>query len=268
MELVSFFEYSFMVRALLAGSMIGLIAPVLGIFLIAKRYSVMADSLSHVSLAGVAFGWWLGIPPLVSGLVAALVSATVVEKLRQQQKISGELAMAMLLSGGLALAVVLSSLNRSFNLHFMSYLFGSITTVTPADLYAIVGLVGLVISVFLFFHRQFLYVVFDEEAALVSGIPVSVINMLFIVLTATTIILSMPIVGALLIGALMIIPPVTAMQLRCSFWQTVAWSMVFSLLAVVTGLISAFYLDVAAGGAIVLCSLGLFGVITLTNTKK
>ncbi|HYD34649.1 MAG TPA: metal ABC transporter permease [Vitreimonas sp.] len=255
-----------MVRALLAGAMIAVVSPILGSFLIAKRYSIMSDSLAHVALAGIALGLFLGINPFLTALVVTLTSATLIEKVRSQQHISGELALAMFLSGGLALAVVLSGLGRGFNADLLSYLFGSITTVTETDLYIIGGLSGVIVSTLLFFYRPLQYISFDEEAAQVSGIPVKFLNMLLVALTALSVTLSLRIVGALLIGALMVIPVVTAMQLRRSFFQTILWAIGFSLLAVGLGLIAAFYLNLAAGGTIVLTALGLFGVVSLLRS--
>jgi len=257
------FQYSFMVRALLAGGIIGIIAPLIGVFLVSKRYSLMADSLAHVSLAGIALGLLLGIYPIYTAIVVTIVVALVIERLRSQQHVSGELALAMFVSGGLAVAVVLISLGNGFNVDLLSYLFGSITTVTAQDVIVMSILGLLIVGLMAFLYQQLIYLSFDEEAALVSGVPVRRLNTILMILTAITVSVAMRVVGVLLIGALMVIPVVTASQLRRSFRQTILFAVLFSLIAILVGLFGAFYLSIPAGGAIVVVSLVLFFVSLL-----
>jgi len=257
------FSYSFMVRAFIAGGIIGIIAPVIGSFLVAKRYSLMADSLAHVSLAGVALGLLLHTHPVYTAIIVSTLAALVIEKLRSTRGVSGETALAMFLSGGLAIAIVLIGLGDGFSVDLFSYLFGSITTVTTADLKTIGGLGLLVLGSVVVLYRQLVYVSFDEEAAQVSGIPAARINTILVILTALTVTLAMRVVGVLLIGALMVIPVVTAMQFKLSFLRTILTSSILSLISVAVGLFLAYYLDLAAGGAIVVFALLLFLGITL-----
>jgi zinc transport system permease protein len=263
--MLEIFNYSFMIRAFIAGGIIGVIAPIIGSFLVAKKYSLMADSLAHVSLAGVALGLLLGIYPVYTAILVAVLTAVVIERLRTKYKVSGEIALAMFLSGGLAIAIVLISLGKGFNVDLFSYLFGSITTVRPTDLW-IIGSLGLVVLITVIaMYKELVYVSFDEEAALVSGVPVSVVNVVLMILTALTVSLAMRVVGVLLIGALMVIPVVTAMQLKKSFLKTILASVIFSLMAVVLGLFSSYYLNLASGGAIVVVALILFVFVAITN---
>jgi zinc transport system permease protein len=266
--MLEIFQYSFMIRAFIAGGIIGILAPIIGTFLVAKRYSLIADSLAHVSLAGVALGLLLGIYPVYTAIVVALVTAVIIEKLRTSRGVSGELALAMFLSGGLAIAIVLIGLGKGFSVDLFSYLFGSITTVKVVDLWVIGGLGLVVLGTIAVIYKGLVYISFDEEAALVSGVPVSVLNMILMALTALTVSLAMRIVGVLLIGALMVIPVVTAMQFRKSFQQTVILAVVLSLLAVVGGLFSSYYLNLASGGTIVVFSLLLFTVLTVLKKIK
>ena len=256
--MLDIFHYSFMIRAFIAGSMIGVIAPVIGTFLVAKRYSLMADSLAHVSLAGVALGLLLGIYPLYTAVAVAVVTAIVIEKLRSARGISGEVALAMFLSGGLAVAIVLIGLGKGFGVDLFSYLFGSITTVQATDLWIIGGLSIVVLAMVLLLYKELVYASFDEEAALVSGVPTRGINIILMVLTAVTVSVAMRVVGVLLIGALMVIPVVTAMQMRQSFRNTILIAIVFSLAAVGAGLFLSYYLNLASGGTIVVVSLAMF----------
>ncbi len=268
-NLLQVFSYSFMVRAFLAGTMIGIVAPMIGTFLVAKRYSLMADSLAHVSLAGVALGLLLGIYPVYAAIIVSIVTAVIIEKLRTQRGVSGEVALAMFLSGGLAVAVVLIGVGHGFGVDLFSYLFGSITTVSETDLW-IIGSLGVAVLMLIgLFYKELVAISFDEEAALVNGVPVSAINMTLMVLTALTVSLAMRVVGVLLIGALMVIPVVTAMQLRRSFLHTMMAAVGFSLLAVIGGLLGSYYFNLASGGAIVVTSLGLFFItMALTQSRK
>src|SRR3989338_6904281 len=124
--ITNLFQYSFMVRGFEAGLVIALIAPLIGVFLVLRRYALMADTLSHVSLAGVAIGLLLGVNPLLTALVASGVSAVALEKLRARKRVYGDAALSLFLSGSLALATVLLSLAHGFNTSLFTYLFGSI----------------------------------------------------------------------------------------------------------------------------------------------
>jgi len=266
--MLDIFQYSFMVRAFLAGGIIGIVAPLIGTFLVAKKYSLMADSLAHVSLAGIALGLLLGIYPIYTAIIVSVITAIVIEKLRTERGVSGEVALAMFLSGGLAVSIVLIGLGKGFNVDLFSYLFGSITTVNSTDLW-VIGTLGLiVIAAVGLMYKELIYIAFDEEAALVSGIPTSLLNIGLMILTALTVSLAMRVVGVLLIGALMVIPVVTAMQLRLSFQKTIFSAIIISLISVLLGLFSSYYLNLASGGAIVVVALIMFFVVTLSKKMK
>src|SRR5260221_920474 len=174
--MLQIFQYGFMTRALEVGIIIGAIAPLIGIFLVLRRYSLIADTLSHVSLAGVAIGLLLNINPLFTAIGAAVVSSVVIERLRLSKRVFGESALSIFLSGSLALAIVLISLAHGFGVDLFSYLFGSITTVKQFDVY-IIGILGIfVIAAILAFYKELVFVTVDDEAAKVSGIPTKFIN--------------------------------------------------------------------------------------------
>ena len=259
--MLDIFQYSFIIRALEAGLLIGAIAPLIGVFLVLRRYSLIADTLSHVSLAGVAIGLILQVNPLLTALGASALSSVAIERLRISKKIYGESALSIFLSGSLALAIVLIGLARGFSVDLFSYLFGSILTVGPSDVYLILT-AGLVVAVImLLFYKEMVYLSFDEEAAKVSGIPVKFLNILFVFLSAIVIAIAIPIVGILLISALLVLPAVTALQLKKSFKETLLWAEFFSLSSVVAGIIASFYLDVSPGGAIVLIMIAIFSLV-------
>jgi zinc transport system permease protein len=247
-----------MIRAFQAGITIALICPLIGIFLVLRRYSLMADTLAHVSLAGVAIGLITKVNPIITALIASILSSIAIEKLRESKKIYGESALALFLAGSLALAIVLISMTRGFGVDLFSFLFGSITTVSENDIGIILTLGVFVILTIYAFFKELIYISFDEETARVSGIPTKLINTILIILTATTIAISMRIVGILLISALIVIPVITALQFKKSFKETIILAEIFSLFSVVSGIFASYYLNLAAGGSIVLIAIGIF----------
>ncbi len=264
--MIEIFQYSFMIRAFEAGAVVGILAPLIGSFLVARRYSLIADSLSHVSLAGVAIGLLTGIYPVYAAIVTAVVAAIVIERLRASKRVSGDSALAIFLSAGLAVAITLLGLAGGFTVDLFSYLFGSITTVREVDVWTI-GTLGIVVGgAIVLLYKELVFVSFDEEVAQVSGIPAKALNTVLVILTAVTVALSMRIVGALLVGALMVIPVVAAMQIAKSFKTTIWYAIAIGLLSVITGLFAAYYIDIPAGGAIVLASLGLLGISMVRKT--
>lgn len=267
--MLEIFQYGFIIRGLEAGLLVGAIAPMVGIFLVLRRYSLIADTLSHVSLAGVALGLILNVNPLVTAVVASSAASLAMDKLRTSKKIYGESALSLFLSGSLALAIVLIGLAHGFNTNLFSYLFGSILTVKTSDVYLIFGLSLAIILLLLAFYKELVYISFDEEAARVSGLPVNAFNSLFILVAAVTIALSIPIIGILLISALLVVPVVTALQLKRSFKGTLIIAELVSLFSVLAGIIASYYLNLSSGGTIVLIMLAIFGLVLLfTSLQK
>ncbi len=263
--MIDLFHYQFVLRGLEAGLIVAFIAPLIGIFLVLRRYSLIADTLAHVSLAGIALGLLFGINPMFTALGTTIAASLNIERLRATQRVYGESALALFLSGSLALATVLLSLGRGFNANLFSYLFGSIVTVTERDVYTIAILALIVAAALSAFYKELVYIAFDEEAARVSGIPTHRLNTVLIVLSALTVSLSIPIVGVLLIGALIVIPVVAALQLGASFARTILYAEIISLGSVISGIAVSFYLNLATGGTIVLIMLAVFTALLFRN---
>ena len=183
----SIFQYDFIVRAFTAGVITAVIAPAIGMFLVVRRYSLMADTLAHVSLVGVAVGLLTNVSPVVGSLIVAVVASVAIESLRESKKIFGESILALFLSGGLAVAVVIISLGHGFSVNLMSYLFGSITTVTASDIRIIAVSGVLIMAVLTVFYKELFCVAFNEELAAASGMNVRALNIALIVLAAVTV---------------------------------------------------------------------------------
>lgn len=263
--MLEIFQYDFIVRGLIAGIIVAFIAPLIGIFLVLRRYSLIADTLSHISLAGVAVAFLFGWNPMITTIGVTTFSSIGIEKLRNTKHIYGESSLALFLSGGLALATVLLSIGKGFDSNLLNYLFGSIVTVTSNDIITILVLAVIIVALLITFYKELVYITFDEESAKVSGLPVRFINTIFIMLVAFTVSLAIPIIGILLITALIVIPVVTALQLRKSFIKTIIYSEIISVFSVVSGIFISYYFNLSTGGTIVLLMLAIFSLFMLSK---
>jgi zinc transport system permease protein len=262
--LPEFLQYGFMHRAFLAGAVTALVCPAIGVFLIPRRLSLIADTLAHVALAGVALGLLLGLSPVWGALAVTVAGGVAIERLRSGGGLQGDASLAVFLSGGFALAVVLISLGRGFNADLFAILFGSILTVSPEDIWVIVGLGAVVGGCVVAFYPQFLAITLNEDLARTSGVPVGALNLLLTVLTALTVVVAMRMVGVLLVSAMIVIPALTGFAVGQGFARALAAAMGTALLAMLLGLTAAYYLALAAGGAVVLTALAIFAAVVLT----
>lgn len=257
-------SYEFMRRAFLAAIFIAGIAPMLGVFLVIRRQSLMADTLSHVSLAGVALGFFLNLNPSLTTLLIVVIAAIILEYLRTLYRSYSEISIAILMSGGLALALVLMNLSGGNSAtSIQSYLFGSIVTITQEQVWILGFLFLVVFALFLLFKRPMYILTFDEDTAHVDGLPVRMMSMLFNVLTGVAIAMMIPIAGALLISAIMVLPAAISMRLGKSFNAVILISVVIGMIGMMSGLTSSFYLDTPPGATITLVFIALFLVINL-----
>lgn len=262
---MEFLQYGFISRGLEAGIIVALIAPFIGIFLVLRRYSLIADTLSHVSLAGVAMGLYFNLNPVFTAIGTTLIASFAIERLRLTKKIYGETALALFLSGSLAAAVVLLSAAHGFGVNLFNYLFGSIVTVTRNDVYIIFALGAGVLLTLILFFKELVFITFDEEAATVAGIPTRSLNLLFITLAAITVSVSIPIIGVLLISALIVIPVTAALQLKLSFVKTILVAQCVAVLSVIVGVYTSFLFNISTGGCIVLLTIFFFILSFLTQ---
>ena len=265
--MLELFEYEFMQRAFLAGILIAILASVSGTFVVLKRYSMISETLAHSALVGVAVALVAGFNPLWIAVIVSVLSAWLIEYLRSTFALYSDAILSILLSGSLALAVIIVSLGGEFNNSLFSYLFGSILSVSAEDIMTIVifGVIALVLL--LVFAKEFYFVAYDEEVAKTSGIRVKLLNYLLVTIVAIIIALSIRVIGTLLIGALMVIPTVAALQFRVGFLHTSLLSLLFALLSVIFGMTISFYFSLPSGATIVLCVLSIFILSLLFNRK-
>lgn len=265
--MLEMFEYDFMQRAFIAGIMIAILASISGTFVVLKRYSLMSETLAHSALVGIAVGLVAGYNPLWSAVVVALLSAWLIEYLRTSFSLYSDSVLALLLSGSLSLAIIIVSLGGAFNNSLFSYLFGSILSVSDADLWSILIFGSIALAILLLFSKELYFITYDEEVAQVSGIRVKMLNFLLVSVVAIIIALSIRVVGSLLIGALMVIPTISALQYRVSFLKTLLLSLVFGLSGVISGMMLSYYFSLPSGAVIVLCVLVIFVISLVVNRK-
>lgn len=253
-------QFEFMVRALMGGVIVGALAPALGMFLVLRRFSLIADTLSHVALMGVAMGLATGLHPSLVALVAASLGAIVVEWLSSRQRLPGDVTLAIVLYASLAVAVIIISGARGFSVDLFAFLFGSILSVNETDLVLLLILaVGVFVYVTVFFS-ELSQSSFDPSLARVTGVPVGWTNLGLAVLTGATITLSMRVVGVLLVGALLVVPVLAGQRLVSGLRAAIGVAVLFGVVSAVIGLTVAFYADLSAGGSIVLTAILLLFV--------
>ncbi len=253
----SILHYEFMVRALLGGAIVGVLAPSLGMFLVLRRFSLIADTLSHVALMGVAVGLATSSNPAIVALAAATLGAVVIEWLSAHQRLPGDVALAVVLYAALAVAVVIISGARGLNVDLFAFLFGSVLSIDPLDLWLLLGLAAAVALYVTVFFSELSQSSFDPDLARVTGVPVGWINLGLAVLTGATITLSMRVVGVLLVGAMLVVPVLAGQRLASGLRSVLAVAAAIGIASAIAGLTIAFYADVSAGGAIVLSAIVL-----------
>lgn len=271
-----FLQYDFLRNSLYAAVLIGLVAPLLGVFIVIRRLSLIADALSHVTLSGIAASLLVEktlfpsgfINPLYMGMVFSIGGALFIEKLRGVYKHYQELAVPIILSGGIGLGVIFISLANGFNTDLFSYLFGSISAVSKGDLTVIVGIALLVLATVILLYKELFLLSFDEEYATATGLRAKWIHFIFIVLVALVIAASMRVVGILLVSSLMTLPVAASIRIAKGFKQTIFFSILFGELAVVGGLITSYQLDLAPGGTIVMIAVAILVGAILWKKKK
>ena len=250
--------FGFMQNAIISGIAISLICSTVGLFLVLRKYSLFGDALAHSAFGGVALGLFLGFYPLWAAYAVSIISALGLTKIRQKYDISGDAIIAILLSSGIAVGIVLISLSGGFSIDIFSFLFGSVLLVSTENVIMILGLSAAILIILITCYKKFMYITFSEEQAQVSGIPVQKLNYLLIAIAGITVVTSMQLVGVLLVSALFVIPNVTAMMFKRSFKQTIILSMSFSVFSTVAGIMISYPLDIAPSGMVVLLAITLF----------
>jgi zinc transport system permease protein len=268
--MIEILQYEFMQRALISGIAISISCSLIGLFLILKRFSLFGDAMSHVAFGGIALGLFLKSNPIWVSLIVSIIGALAIIKLNSSKRIYSDSSISVLLSLGLAMGLVLISLSGGFSIDITSYLFGSILLVNIEETLSTILLSVIVIAFVILYYKKLIYLVFNEEQALVNGINTVVLNILFITLATIAIVMSIRLIGVLMVSSLLIIPNVSSLLLGYGFKKTILLSICFSLTSVILGIILAYEWNITPSGMIVITAAGIFfgvNVLKLFSSK-
>lgn len=249
--MLDMFQYAFMQKAFLVGILLAVIIPLIGVIVVLKRLSMVGDALSHTSLAGVALGLILGINPIIGAIVVCIFAAFSIEQIRKKFPRYAEISISIIMSVGIGLASILSGFIED-GAAFNSFLFGSIVAITDTEVALVLLVTVIVVTVFLLLYKELMFITFDEQGAVLAGVPVGKINFVVTLLTAITVSVAARSVGALMVSSLMVVPVACAMQIANSYKKTVIYSVLFAIGFTVVGLVLSYYFNLKPGGTIVL----------------
>lgn len=257
-EFLEVFGYGFFQRALIAGFLIGVLSSLIGVFLVLKRLSLLGDSFAHASFGGIALGFVLNWNPLLTAIGFVTLASLGIDKLINRLKLYGESAIALVLSFGMAFALVLIGVKKRLDVNIFSYLFGSILTISWSEIFMMCGVLVLVGLFFYFFYGRLVFSAFNFDVARVRDKSVVWVDKVFVVLCAVVIVISIRAVGILLISALLVVPSLVGLNLGRSFKQTLFFACVSSVFGIYLGIFVSYFFDLPAGGTIVLSLILLF----------
>ena len=269
MELYDILNYEFIRRAIGAGILIAAVSSVLGVFLVLRRFSLIGDGLAHVTFGSVAVVMLIGVSPMYITLAAlplVMLSSLAILKLTRSRLIQSDAAIGIVSSIGIATGIILVSLSNGYNVDLFSYLFGNILTVTQTELFLSLIVFIIVVAAVIIFYDDLLAVTFDEELARTMGVKTNRINLILFILTAVAAVLAMKVAGIMLVSAMLILPPLIALQLSLNFKMTIVAAVLFSILSVICGIITAFLLNLPAGGTIVIFNIAF--LLLVFGAKK
>lgn len=267
------FSYDYLVRAVVVGVLMSLCAALLGVSLVLKRYSMIGDGLSHTAFGTMAVALSLNLAPMYVALPVVLIAAFILLRISENGKIKGDAAVAVISTSSLAIGIVSVSLNTGINVDVQQYLFGSIITVSKADMYLSIAVAAIVITLYVIFYNKIFAVTFDSQFHRAGGTKTNVYNLLIALLTALVIVVGMRVMGAMLISGLIIFPALSSMRIFKSFKKVVMFSAVFAVVCFLVGMIVSYAVAIPTGSCIIIINLiGLIicavtGVI-IKKTKK
>ncbi len=258
MNIFDLLSHGFIQRALIAGSFIAILCSTLGVFLVLRRLSLIGDGLAHVTFGSVAVGLLLKSSPFYVAIPIVMLGGLGILKLMEKARLYGDAAIGIVSSIGIATGIIFASIAGGFNIDLFSYLFGNILAINRTEVIISIALSVILITVVILYYEELFSITFNEESAKASGVRTSLINKILVLLIALTVVLAMKVVGILLISALLILPPVTAMQIARSFKTTIVVSALSGIISVLSGIFVSFALNLPAGATIVVINFIFF----------
>ncbi|MEX0597408.1 MAG: metal ABC transporter permease [Candidatus Paceibacterota bacterium] len=267
-NLINILQYQFIERALIAGIFLGILCAVMGVFLVLRKMSLIGDGLAHISFGAIAVGIVFGFYPLITALPLVIIASLIIYALTRNHIIEGDAIIGILASLGLAIGVILSSISTGFNIDIFSYLFGNILAITQQELsFVIIGSIT-ILSIIILFYQEFMAISFNPEQAKISGIPVTILDIVFSIITAITVLMSVKLAGALLVSALIILPASSSLQISKSFQNTILFAIIFALISIIIGLSLSIIINIPTGATIVIVNTIIFFIILLLKLFK
>lgn len=257
------FQFEFFRHALVAAAMVGALTGLVGVYVVLRRMSYIGHGMSHAVFGGAVVGYVAGFNFYLAAGAWGFVSALLINQTSRRRGIGADAAIGIVTTASFALGVALISRANSVTRNFDAALFGNLLAVNTTDLYVIAGVLLATILFLFFFYKQLLFLTFDPEVAPIYGVPATLIDTLFSLVLAATIIASIRIMGVTLIAASLIIPPVIARLLTDRFAAMLILSAVLGSLIGFVGMFVSYYFDIASGASIVLLAAGLFALTLL-----
>ena len=266
--IVEILSYPFARRALIVGLLLSVSAALLGVNLVLKRFSMLGDGLSHVSFGAAAVGLACGVAPLQFSIPIVIVAAFLLLRLKQNSKINGDAATAIVSSSALAVGITVASLTTGMNTDISNYMFGSILALGKSEVTIAAVCGALIIVSYILFYQKIFTTAFDEDFAAVTGVKVKWYNSITAILTAVTVVIGMRVMGALLISSIITFPALSSMRICKHYKCTVIAAAVVSVISFLLGLLLSFAFDIPAGAAVVLTNLAAFLTLSLVGKVK
>lgn len=266
--IVEILSYPFARRALIVGLLLSASAALLGVNLVLKRFSMLGDGLSHVSFGAAAVGLACGVAPLQFSIPIVIVAAFLLLRLKQNSKINGDAATAIVSSSALAVGITVASLTTGMNTDISNYMFGSILALGKSEVTIAAVCGALIIAAYILFYQKIFTTAFDEDFAAVTGVKVKWYNSITAILTAVTVVIGMRVMGALLISSIITFPALSSMRICKHYKCTVIAAAVVSVISFLLGLLLSFAFDIPAGAAVVLTNLAAFLTLSLVGKVK
>ena len=265
MDLMHLLEYGFIRNALWAALFMAISCGIIGTYIVARRMVFISGGITHASFGGVGISYFLGFPPMAGAAVFAIIAALTTENLTRRKKLRNDSLIAIMWSLGMAIGIIFVYLTPGYTPNLMSFLFGSIITVSRTDLLLMLLLTLSVLLFFILFYRVILYVSFDEQFARTRGIPVMAVNYLLIILVALTIVLSIRIAGIILVLSLLTIPQNTANLFTSKFSHILAGSVIIGFAGALLGLVASYAMNIPSGATIIFSLVVLYLLARLTR---
>ncbi|MDP2675219.1 MAG: metal ABC transporter permease [Dehalococcoidia bacterium] len=250
--------FEFMQRALIAAVVVGVVAAVVGCFVILKGMAFIGDALPHASFGGVAVAFALGFNLHLGGAAAALLTALTIGFIARRGLVRYDTAIGIVFVGAFALGILIVSRQSGYVVDLFSFVFGNVLGVSWTDVWLSVGLGGFILIAVVLFYKELLFTAYDPSMAAASGVPVAAMQYGLLVLIALTVVLALQVLGIVLVLAMLVAPAATAQLLTRRLPPMMALGALVGAVSAVCGLYIAWYADVAASAAIVLTATGFF----------